>query len=119
MTRTGFIRQISKALQTRRDVTRHQLLKQWLSTRINNNMADSDTHESLIGKLAPSFTLKNYDGEDFTFIPGEKPIPTAIFVYPLAGMIFGFLVLRILRHYDVGSFGCTQQACQFRDAIAG
>jgi len=98
MTRTGFIRQISKAaVSGSRDVTRHQLLKQRLSTQINNNMADSDTHESLIGKLAPSFTLKNYDGEDFTFTPGEKPLPTAIFVYPLAGMVLSVLVLGFFR----------------------
>ena len=67
-----------------------QLLKKF-SIEINNNMADSDTHNSLIGKLAPSFTLPNYDGEPFTFIPGEKGIPAAIFVYPAARMFLGFM----------------------------
>jgi peroxiredoxin len=58
-------------------------------------MTDSDT---LIGKPAPSFTLPNYDGELFTFVPGEKGIPTAIFVYPAAGMVafWGSLVFEIL-----------------------
>jgi hypothetical protein len=95
---TRFIRQISKALalhyhmagryaEQSSDVTRGQLFKRhWFSTP--SNMAASDTHESLIGKPAPKFTLPNYDGESFTFVPGEKDIPTAIFVYPAAGRVF-------------------------------
>jgi len=59
------------------------------------------SHENLIGNPAPSITLLNYDGESFTFTPGEKDVPTALFFYPKSG-----------------SFGCTKQACQFRDAIA-
>jgi hypothetical protein len=67
-------------------------------------MADSNTHESLIGKLAPSFTLPNYDGEPFTFVPGEKGIPTAIFVYPVARMIcFLFHAFRIFSNIMVQS----------------
>ncbi|KAF4617246.1 hypothetical protein D9613_005847 [Agrocybe pediades] len=57
--------------------------------------------QSLIGQKAPAITLQNYDGESFTFTPGEKEIPTALFFYPQSG-----------------SYGCTKQACQFRDAIA-
>jgi len=58
-------------------------------------------YRDLIGKAAPPIKLLNYDGESFTFTPGEKGIPTALFFYPASG-----------------SYGCTKQACQFRDAIA-
>jgi len=54
----------------------------------------------LIGKPAPSVTLKNYDATEFTLTPGDG-VPTAIFFYPKAG-----------------TYGCTKEACQFRDAIA-
>ncbi|KAF9478199.1 thioredoxin-like protein [Pholiota conissans] len=59
------------------------------------------TYQTLIGKTAPAITLKNYDGESFTFTPGEKGVPTVLFFYP-----------------ESGSYGCTKEACQFRDAIA-
>ncbi|PPQ77479.1 hypothetical protein CVT25_011348 [Psilocybe cyanescens] len=59
------------------------------------------SYQSLIGKPAPPITLDNYDGQSFTFTPGEKGLPTALFFYP-----------------ESGSYGCTKQACQFRDAIA-
>ncbi|KAJ7044084.1 peroxiredoxin Q [Mycena alexandri] len=58
-------------------------------------------HQSLIGKPAPSITLLNYDGESFTLNPAEKALPIALFFYPKAG-----------------TYGCTKEACQFRDAIA-
>jgi peroxiredoxin Q/BCP len=58
-------------------------------------------YRDLIGKPAPSISLLNYDGESFTFTPGEKGVPAALFFYPQSG-----------------SFGCTKQACQFRDAVA-
>jgi len=54
---------------------------------------------SLIGKVAPAFTLKNHDGADYSFKP-ESGTPTAIFFYPKSG-----------------SYGCTREACQFRDAL--
>lgn len=56
----------------------------------------------LIGKAAPSVTLPNYTGEDFTISPGADGLPIALFFYPKSG-----------------SFGCTKEACQFRDAVAG
>ncbi|KAJ7109701.1 peroxiredoxin Q [Mycena crocata] len=59
------------------------------------------SHRSLVGKPAPAITLPNYDGESFTLTPGEKGLPIALFFYPKAG-----------------SYGCTKEACQFRDAIA-
>ena len=43
-------------------------------------------YQDLIGKTAPSIELLNYDGESFTFTPGEKDVPTAIFFYPESGM---------------------------------
>ncbi|PPQ65863.1 hypothetical protein CVT26_000797 [Gymnopilus dilepis] len=61
----------------------------------------SDQWHSLIGKTAPSITLKNYDGQDYTYTPGESGLPTALFFYP-----------------ESGTYGCTREACQFRDAIA-
>ncbi|KAF9646928.1 peroxiredoxin Q [Thelephora ganbajun] len=54
---------------------------------------------SLIGKEAPAFTLKNHDGKDYEFKP-DSATPTAIFFYPKSG-----------------SYGCTREACQFRDAL--
>jgi len=59
------------------------------------------SYRDLIGKTAPSIKLLNYDGESFTFTPGEKDVPTVLFFYP-----------------ESGSYGCTKQACQFRNAIA-
>ena len=43
------------------------------------------SYQDLIGKTAPSIKLLNYDGESFTFTPGEKGIPTALFFYPESG----------------------------------
>jgi len=54
---------------------------------------------SLIGKVAPAFILKNHDDKDYEFKP-ESGTPTAIFFYPKSG-----------------SYGCTREACQFRDAL--
>lgn len=54
---------------------------------------------TLIGKPAPAFTLKNHDGKDYEFKP-DGGVPTAIFFYPKSG-----------------SYGCTREACQFRDAL--
>ncbi|KAJ7069819.1 peroxiredoxin Q [Mycena amicta] len=58
------------------------------------------SHHRLVGKPAPVITLPNYDGESFTLTPGEGT-PIVIFFYPKSG-----------------SYGCTKEACQFRNAIA-
>lgn len=58
--------------------------------------------QSLIGKQAPSLTLTNHNGEPYTLTPGKNGVPIALFFYPKSG-----------------SFGCTKEACQFRDALAG
>ncbi|KAK7048325.1 thioredoxin-like protein [Favolaschia claudopus] len=59
------------------------------------------SHRTLIGKPAPAITLNNHDGESFTLTPGGKGLPTVVFFYPKAG-----------------SYGCTKEACQFRDAVS-
>ncbi|KAG9315653.1 thioredoxin-like protein [Chiua virens] len=59
----------------------------------------------LIDKPAPSFCIPDSNGEPFKFPPEqegkrvEKPI--ALFFYP-----------------ESGTYGCTREACQFRDALA-
>ncbi|EIW81373.1 thioredoxin-like protein [Coniophora puteana RWD-64-598 SS2] len=54
----------------------------------------------LVGKAAPSFAIPDSDGNTYEFKPGQgKPI--ALFFYP-----------------ESGSYGCTREACQFRDALA-
>lgn len=42
-------------------------------------------YKDLIGKAAPSFTLKNYDGEDYEVNPGQTGLPLVIFFYPESG----------------------------------
>jgi len=59
------------------------------------------SYHSIFGKEAPAITLNNYDGESFTFTPGASGLPTVLFFYPASG-----------------TYGCTKEACQFRDAIA-
>ncbi|KAI0335844.1 AhpC-TSA-domain-containing protein [Cubamyces sp. BRFM 1775] len=55
----------------------------------------------LIGQPAPPVSLPGADGETYTLTPSEKGVPIALFFYPKSG-----------------SFGCTKEACQFRDALA-
>ncbi|OBZ68894.1 hypothetical protein A0H81_11392 [Grifola frondosa] len=59
------------------------------------------THHPLTGQPAPALSLPDAAGETFTFTPGAKGVPVALFFYPKSG-----------------SFGCTKEACQFRDALA-
>ncbi|KAH7913338.1 thioredoxin-like protein [Hygrophoropsis aurantiaca] len=56
---------------------------------------------TLVGKPAPSFSIPNYDGETYNLTPGVEGKPIALFFYP-----------------ESGSYGCTREACQFRDALA-
>lgn len=42
-------------------------------------------YKSLIGKSAPSFKLKNYDGQDYEVNPGKTDLPLVIFFYPESG----------------------------------
>ena len=51
------------------------------------------SYRDLIGKPAPPIELLNYDGESFTFTPGEKDVPTALFFYPESGVNGRFLFL--------------------------
>ncbi|KAL0961029.1 hypothetical protein HGRIS_006020 [Hohenbuehelia grisea] len=59
------------------------------------------TYHSLIGHPAPTITLPDHNGETYSLVPGQNSMPVALFFYPKSG-----------------SFGCTKEACQFRDAIA-
>lgn len=72
---------------------------------------------SLIGKIAPTFILKNHDNTDYEF-KAEGGTPTAIFFYPKSGR---WLNSCSFEQSDdtLGSFGCTREACQFRDALVG
>lgn len=58
----------------------------------------------LINKPAPEFSIPDANGHMFKFPPEEQGVrvkkPIALFFYPEAGM-----------------FGCTREACQFRDAL--
>ncbi|PCH40146.1 AhpC-TSA-domain-containing protein [Wolfiporia cocos MD-104 SS10] len=55
----------------------------------------------LVGKPAPSLSLPDANGETYSLSPGAKEVPTALFFYP-----------------ESGTYGCTKEACQFRDALA-
>ncbi|KAK7682378.1 hypothetical protein QCA50_014583 [Cerrena zonata] len=54
----------------------------------------------LVGKEAPALSLPEANGETYTFEPGKSGVPIALFFYPKAG-----------------TYGCTKEACQFRDAL--
>ncbi|KII90745.1 hypothetical protein PLICRDRAFT_107357 [Plicaturopsis crispa FD-325 SS-3] len=55
----------------------------------------------LIGKPAPALTLPDSNGASYALTPGQNGIPIALFFYPKSG-----------------TYGCTKEACQFRDALA-
>lgn len=83
----------------------------------------------LIGTNAPTLTLPGADGETYTLAPGTKGVPVALFFYPKSGMHIPFHGIRTARTVTqasllrlcnaTGSYGCTKEACQFRDALAG
>lgn len=43
-------------------------------------------YEQLVGKPAPPFTLKNYDGQDYEVKPGANGVPIVLIFYPAARM---------------------------------
>ncbi|KAL5638731.1 hypothetical protein ACGC1H_003180 [Rhizoctonia solani] len=57
--------------------------------------------KSLIGQAAPAVTLASATGEQFELDPASAGRPTVIFFFPAAG-----------------TFGCTKEACSFRDALS-
>ncbi|KAK7056761.1 hypothetical protein VNI00_002478 [Paramarasmius palmivorus] len=57
--------------------------------------------QSLLNKPAPTVTIPDHNGQPYTIEGGKDDLPTALFFYPKSG-----------------SYGCTKEACQFRDAIA-
>ncbi|KAF7365248.1 Peroxiredoxin Q [Mycena venus] len=77
------------------------------------------SHRSLIGKPAPAITLPNYDGESFTLTPGRERIADRSFLLPQIRYVGEFFGIQLCEHtFFSGSYGCTKEACQFRDAIA-
>ncbi|KDN33170.1 hypothetical protein RSAG8_13741, partial [Rhizoctonia solani AG-8 WAC10335] len=57
--------------------------------------------KSLIGQAAPAVTLPSATDEQFELDPATAGRPTVIFFFPAAG-----------------TFGCTKEACSFRDALS-
>ncbi|CUA73239.1 Peroxiredoxin Q, chloroplastic [Rhizoctonia solani] len=57
--------------------------------------------KSLIGQPAPALNLPSATGEQFELDPATAGRPTVIFFFPAAG-----------------TFGCTREACSFRDALS-
>jgi peroxiredoxin Q/BCP len=55
---------------------------------------------TLIGTKAPPLQLVNYNGDSYDFLPGQG-VPVALCFYPKSG-----------------SYSCTRQACQLRDALS-
>ena len=58
------------------------------NNRTNEQRNENDTMprpHSLLGKPAPSFTLQNFSGENYTFTPGSTGRPAALFFYPKSG----------------------------------
>ena len=77
------------------------------------------SYHSVIGKEAPAIILNNYDGESFTFTAGASGLPTVLFFYPASGVYMHYSLRFSNKFYSVlGTYGCTKEACQFRDAIA-
>ncbi|KAG2096537.1 thioredoxin-like protein [Suillus discolor] len=58
----------------------------------------------LVNESSPEFSLPDANGHMFKFPPEEQGVrvkrPIALFFYP-----------------EAGTFGCTREACQFRDAL--
>ncbi|KIP05373.1 hypothetical protein PHLGIDRAFT_108358 [Phlebiopsis gigantea 11061_1 CR5-6] len=55
----------------------------------------------LIGKPAPSLSLPDANGDTYTLEPSKVGKPVVIFFYPKSN-----------------TYGCTKEACSFRDALA-
>lgn len=62
----------------------------------------SEMVHPLINQPAPVLTLPDANGKPFEVNPGKNGLPTAIFFYPTSG-----------------TYGCTREACDFRDAMKG
>ena len=57
---------------------------------------------NLLNKEAPSVTLPDENNNPYAIEPGKSGKALVLFFYPKSG-----------------SYGCTREACQFRDAISG
>ena len=95
----------------------HSLLPDQQQSTFSDIMSN---YKSLIGKSAPPFKLKNYDGQDYGVNPGKTGLPLVIFFYPESGQYMRCTAPKVTMCpflINTGSYGCTQQACQFRDAV--
>ncbi|KAH7098345.1 peroxiredoxin Q [Auriculariales sp. MPI-PUGE-AT-0066] len=54
----------------------------------------------LLNQPAPIVSIQDASGDSFTIAPGKSGKPLVVFFYPASG-----------------TYGCTREACQFRDAI--
>ena len=76
----------------------------------------------LAGKPAPSLSLPDANGETYTLEPSNVGKPVVIFFYPKSGE---FVLRSTHMHVErtcssvIGTYGCTKEACEFRDALAG
>lgn len=77
----------------------------------------------LTDKPAPPFSLPDANGQTYTLNPESVGRPVIIFFYPKSGMSqlglssdLGSLTTCCMR---LGTYGCTKEACEFRDALVG
>ena len=74
----------------------------------------------LIGKPAPQLSLPDSNGQTYTLSPDTLAKPVVIFFYPKAGKRHVTVVLALsIPTLHVGTYGCTKEACEFRDALVG
>lgn len=77
----------------------------------------------LIDQVAPSFSIPDSNGDMFKFPPEQegKPVerPIALFFYPKSGKLAFPSRADLMRFRCTGTYGCTREACHFRDALAG
>ena len=85
---------------------------------------------ALTDKPAPSLSLLDANGETYTLEPDKVGKPVVIFFYPKSGTCRQFIATpkSSNRSYTkrtlcavnpTGTYGCTKEACEFRDALVG
>ena len=79
------------------------------------------TRSPLVGKPAPPLELPDANGETYKLEPDKAGVPIALFFYPKSGVYPSMPLLALWRaHLNLsGSYGCTKEACEFRDALTG
>ncbi|PSR74834.1 hypothetical protein PHLCEN_2v9548 [Hermanssonia centrifuga] len=80
------------------------------------------TRSPLTNKPAPAISLPNANGETYNLAPESAGVPVALFFYPKSGArstVWNPCRAPLSDNTPPGSFGCTKEACEFRDALAG